>query len=255
MNMLEGLSLKGRNAIVTGGGSGIGKATSLILAQAGARVAVCDINYDKACRVKELIECTGSDALAIKCDVSDSKECEKMVDIVAKEFKSIDILVNNVGGGGGGREYFEELSDEYIEKIYNLNLFSIFRIVRLCLPYMPKSDNSSIVNVSSMSSIINSKDMSVYGTTKAAIVKLTRSMSVDLAPIRVNCVMPGAIKTPALENILNSEIETNMLKSTPLKRLGTPEDIASAIFFFVSSLASWISGQSLMINGGGIQDL
>lgn len=255
MNVLENLSLRGKNAIVTGGGSGIGRATALILAKAGANVAVCDINYEKADEVKEEIEAMGRNALAIRCDVSNSIVCEEMVNIIAKEFKSIDILVNNVGGGGAGREYFKELTDEYIEKIYNLNLFSIFRIVKLCLPYMPKNDTSSIVNVSSMSSIINSKDMSVYATTKAAVSKLTRSMSVDLAPIRVNCVMPGAIKTPALKSVLNSKIEKEMLKSTPLKRLGKPEDVASAIFFFVSSLASWVSGQSLMINGGGIQDL
>lgn len=255
MNVLENLSLRGKNAIVTGGGSGIGRATALILAKAGANVAVCDINYEKADEVKEEIEAMGRNALAIRCDVSNSIVCEEMVNIIAKEFKSIDILVNNVGGGGGGREYFKELTDEYIEKIYNLNLFSIFRIVKLCLPYMPKNDTSSIVNVSSMSSIINSKDMSVYATTKAAVSKLTRSMSVDLAPIRVNCVMPGAIKTPALKSVLNSKIEKEMLKSTQLKRLGKPEDVASAIFFFVSPLASWVSGQSLMINGGGVQDL
>ena len=255
MSVLENLSLKGKNAIVTGGGSGIGRATALMLAEAGASVAVCDIDYKKADKVRYEIEDMGGNALAIMCDVSNSIACEETVNIIAKEFKTIDILVNNVGGGGGGREYFEELSDEYIEKIYNLNLFSIFRIVKLCLPYMPKNDTSSIVNVSSMSSIINSKDMSVYATTKAAVAKLTRSMSVDLAPIRVNCVMPGAIKTPALESVLNSDIEKEMLKSTPLKRLGEPEDIASAIFFFVSPLANWVSGQSLMINGGGVQDL
>lgn len=255
MNKFQNLNLNGKGAIITGGGSGIGRATALTLAGAGAKVAVCDICYDKAYEVKKEIESMGLNAMAIKCDVSNSKSCEEMVNTIAKEFKTIDILVNNVGGGGGGREHFEDLSEEYIEKIYNLNLFSIFRITKLCLPYMPKKDSSSIINVSSMASIINSKDMSVYGTTKSAISKLTRSMSVDLAPIRINCVMPGAIKTPALETVLNEEIENSMLKSTPLKRLGEPEDIANAILFFTSPLASWISGQSLMINGGGVQDL
>ena len=252
-NMLD---ISGKIALVTGGGAGIGKATAILLAKAGASVAVCDIKGETAQETAEEIAAMGRKALALPCDITKPKEVEVMVEKVALAFGTINILVNNVGGGGGGREIFLELTDEYIRSMYEWNVFSVYRLSILCAPYMIESQYGSIINISSLASIVSDKSMSVYSSVKSAVNKLTASMAVDLGPhVRVNAIGPGAIKTQALATVLTPELEEEMLKETPLKRLGVPEDIAKTVLFFASPASSWISGQTIFVSGGGIQKL
>lgn len=130
-------------------------------------------------------------------------------------------MVAIITGSGDEREKFLELTPKYLQKIYNLNVFSIFNLSRLCAPHMIASEYGSIVNISSMSSMMQTHNMSVYGSSKAAVNQLTKYMSVDLGPIiRVNAIAPGAIKTHALATVLTPELEKVMLKKTPLKVLG-----------------------------------
>ena len=249
-------NLKGMVAIITGAGAGIGKASALMLARAGANIVCADLNKVDADNTAIEARGEGVKAIGVKCDVTSIQDLEEVVKATIKEFGKINILVNNAGGGGGGREKFLELTPEYLQKIYNLNVFSIFNLSRLCAPHMIASEYGSIVNISSMSSIMQSHNMSVYGSSKAAVNQLTKYMAVDLGPIiRVNAIAPGAIKTHALATVLTPKLEEIMLKKTPMKVLGEADDIAMAVFFLASPLSKWITGQILPVNGGGEQDL
>ena len=249
-------NLKGMVAIITGAGAGIGKASALMLARAGANIVCADLNKVDADNTAIEARGEGVKAIGVKCDVTSIQDLEEVVKATIQEFGKINILVNNAGGGGGGREKFLELTPEYLQKIYTLNVFSIFNLSRLCAPHMIASEYGSIVNISSMASLMQSHNMSVYGSSKAAINQLTKYMAVDLGPIiRVNAIAPGAIKTHALATVLTPELEEVMLKKTPMKVLGEADDIAMAVFFLASPLSKWITGQILPVNGGGEQDL
>ena len=250
------INLSGKVAVITGGAGGIGRGSAEMLASAGADVALLDIKAEAASEAaSEISSKYGVKAVGYKCDVMSEADQEEVIKAAAADFGTINILVNNTGGGGGGREVFEELTTEYLNKIYTFNVYSIFRFSKLCLPYMRESGYGSIVNISSMASIASSVNMTVYASSKAAVNALTRQMAIDLAPVRVNAVAPGAIKTYALSTVLTDELEKTMLKSTPLKRLGKPEDIGSAALFFASPMSEWITGQTMLVSGGGMQTL
>lgn len=250
------IDLSGKKALITGAAGGIGKGCAEMLAKAGAAVALADINYEAAEKAAaEIAEKYDVKTMALECNVLSEEAIEVSVKKAADTLGAISILVNNTGGGGGGREKFEALTTEYLDKIFSWNLYSIYRFTRLCLPYMRETGYGAVVNISSMASVMSSANMSVYSAAKAAVNALTRQMAIDLAPVRVNAVAPGAIKTAALASVLTPEMEKTMLKSTPLGRLGAPEDIASAVLFFASPMSAWISGQTLIVSGGGTQIL
>ncbi|WP_291254998.1 glucose 1-dehydrogenase [Fusobacterium sp.] len=256
MKITDAYDLKGKVAVVTGAGDGIGKASALKLAEAGANVVCSDLDEEKAKAVAEEAKKYGVEALGIKCNVLFEEELENLVKTTVEKFGKVNILVNNAGGGGGGRENIESLTLEYITKIYTLNVFSGIILTKLCAPYMKKDGYGSIINISSMSSDMVSHDMIIYGSSKAAVNQMTKYASYDLGPeIRVNAIGPGAIKTRALASVLTPEIEKNMLKNTPLKRLGDVEDIAMTVLYFASPASAWTSGQVIFVNGGGIQEL
>jgi 7-alpha-hydroxysteroid dehydrogenase len=249
-------SLSGKVAIVTGGGNGIGKACSLMLANAGASVAVSDLKVDDAKKVADEIKSKGGKAIAVACNVTEDAELVNLVDQTIKNFGKINFLVNNAGGGGGGRENPFKITVEDFAWRFKLNVFSAWRLSQLCVPHMKKEGNGSIVNISSMSSIMASHNMSAYGSAKAAMNQMTKYLAMDFGPeVRVNVVGPGAIKTDALASVLTPEMEKAMLKNTPLNRLGVPDDIAGAVLYFCAPISQWVSGQLLFVNGGGIQSL
>lgn len=158
--------------------------------------------------------------------------------------------------GGGGRESPDQISVDTIERDFHLNVFAAWRLCQLVAPHMNKAGYDSIINISSMSSINKSPAMSGYASSKAALNHMVANLAHDFGPnIRINAVGPGAIRTAALEKVLKPEIEKRMLSHTPLQRLGEPEDIARAVLFFASPISSWISGQTLFVNGGGVQTL
>lgn len=248
--------LTGKTAIITGAGNGIGKASALILAKNGANVVCGDLHIETAKETAALAEKLGVHACGVQCDVTNEKDLENLVKTAVANFGSVEILVNNAGGGGGGRENFVGLTLDYIEKIYRLNVFSIYKLSQLCAPYMEKAEYGSIINITSMAGEMATHNMSVYGSSKAALNQLTKYMAVDLGPfIRVNAIAPGAIKTDALNSVLTPEMEEKMLTNTPLKRLGNVEDIANAVLYFASPMSAWTSGQILAVNGGGSQSL
>lgn len=250
-------NLKNKVAIVTGGGNGIGKASAIILAEAGAAVAVSDLKLADAEAVAEEIKSKGGKAIAVECNVTDDSHLVNLVDRTVKELGGVHILINNAGGGGGGRENPFQIDVARFAWVFQLNLFSAWRLCQLCAPHMRDSGYGSIVNITSMGSINKSPNMSAYASSKAALNHMSANLAYDYGPfgIRVNCVGPGATKTAALASVMTPEIEEKMLAHTPIKRLGEVEDIAGAVLYFAAPISEWVSGQVLFVNGGGVQTL
>lgn len=248
--------LNGKTAIVTGGGAGIGKASCQLLAAYGAKVVVADYNLIAAQETAHEIQQDGGIAMAMECDVTNDEALVNLVSATIAQYDGIHILVNNVGGGGGGKESPEQIEVSQLAKVFEMNVFSMWRLCQLVAPHMKTVGYGSIVNISSMASVNASPAMSAYASSKAAVNHLTRNLAFDYGPeIRVNAVAPGAIRTHALRTVLTPEIESMMLKHTPLQRLGVPQDIAGAVLYFAAPISSWTSGQVLFINGGGVQTL
>lgn len=245
-----------KTAIVTGGGNGIGKGCCMMLASQGANIVVSDLKIEDAEAVAEEIKNKGGNAIAVSCNVTKDEDLVRLVEQAIASFGSIEILVNNAGGGGGGRENpFKITVDDFAWR-FQLNVFSAWRLSQLCVPYMKKANYGSIVNITSMSSVNKSPNMSAYAASKAAMNHMTSNLAMDFGPeVRINAVGPGAIRTAALASVLTPEIEKTMLSHTPIKRLGEVEDIAGAVLYFAAPISEWVSGQVLFVNGGGVQTL
>lgn len=253
----ELLDLSGMVAIVTGAGDGIGAGCAEILAAAGAKVVVSNRTLAKAENIVASIKATGGEAIACTCNVLVDEDLVNLIDFTLQSYGKINILVNNAGGGGGGTESPFKIDRAYVERIYSMNVFAPWRLCQLATPHMQKAGYGSIVNISSMSSINHSPGIAIYASTKAALNHMSANLAYDFGPmgIRINCVGPGATRTAALAGVMTPEIEARMLAHTPIHRLGEVSDIAQAVLFFASPMSPWISGQTLMVNGGGVQTL
>ncbi len=248
-------NLQGKTAIITGGANGIGKASAQILAQYGAHVVIADYNLEAAQKTADEISSQFGNAIAIGCDVTQDEQLIKVVEKTLETFGSIHILVNNVGIAANGTIF--DIDIDQFKKVFDANVFSTWRLCQLVAPHMKEAGYGSIINISSMASINKSIAMSAYASSKAAINHLTANLAFDFGPlgIRINAVGPGAVKTHALSTVLTPEIEEKMLAHTPIHRLGEVEDIAGAVLYFASPISQWVSGQTLFVNGGGVQTL
>lgn len=257
MDVNKLFDLTGLVAVVTGGGDGIGRGCCEMLAAAGAKVVVSNRTLAKAQAVADAINGDGGEAVAVACDVLSEEDLKSLVEFTVAKYGTVNILVNNAGMGGGGRENPYSIDREYVERIYAMNVFAPWQLSKLVAPYMEKSGYGSIINITSMSSINNDPNMAVYGSSKAALNHMASNLAFDYGPagIRVNCVGPGATRTKALDSVLTPEIESKMLAHTPIRRLGEVADIAGAVLYFAAPVSRWVSGQTLMVNGGGVQTL
>lgn len=254
MSIQKLFSLEGQVALVTGGGAGIGKAISLMFAEAGAIVACTDLKEADAEAVAAECAKFGNRAIGLKLDVTNEQERMAVVEKIVRDFGKLTILINNAGGGGP-KPFDMPMGD--FEWAFQLNVYSLFRLSQLAQPHMKAAKGGAIVNISSMAGENKNKRMCSYGASKAAVNHLTRNMAFDLGPdnIRVNAIAPGAIRTAALDKVLTPDVEQTMLKHTPLARLGEGTDIAAAALYLVSPASVWVSGQVLTVSGGGIQEL
>ena len=257
MEIQKLFDLTGKVAVVTGGGDGIGKGCCVILAAAGASVVVSDISADKAKEVADGINATGGKAIPVACNVLEVEQLANLIDTTVNTYGTVNILVNNAGLGGGGRENPFKIDLDYVERIYRINVFAPWKLCQLAVPKMKESGYGSIINITSMSSVDKEANMCVYSSSKAALNHLAANLAYDFGPygVRINNVGPGATKTAALASILTQEIQEKMLRHTPINRLGEVSDIAQAVLFFASPASAWISGQVLFVNGGGNQTL
>ena len=242
--------LENRVAIVTGAGRGIGAATARRLAQEGAKVVVSDIDADVGQSVADAIRSAGGTAEFLRCDVSKPAEDEQLVRDVVATFGQLDVLVNNAAIAP--RIPIEDMTEEWFDRIVNVNLKSVFFLTRAAAEAMKPKRYGRIICLSStggrIGGVINA---TVYGSTKAGILAMTKSFARHYAPhgILVNAVAPGAVDTRLMSN-MGKEALQGVTESGPLKRLANPAEIASVIAFLASDQSSWVTGSTVDVNGG-----
>jgi len=247
--------LNNRIALVTGAGRGIGKAIALRLAQEGAFVIINDIILENAISVAEEINKNGKNALAIYADVSNSDSVNKMFEKIKSEFKAIDILVNNAGCTQNVSVL--EMKDMDWDRILRINLYSVFYCSRSAIALMIPKKYGKIVSISSVAGKQGGGVWGAahYSAAKAGILGFTRKLSKEVAQynITVNAIAPGVIEIP-IENKKRLKIKADVAKNTPLARQGRPEEVGAAVSFLVSDDSSFITGETLNVNGGLYMD-
>lgn len=244
--MTFSIDLTGKTAIVTGSTRGIGRAIAEALVKAGAKVAVCGREQAKAEAVaKEL----GGEALGVALDVGSAESIEAAVAVVTKAWGGVDILVNNAGITKDN--LLLRLDDEQWDAVLDANLKGAFRTVKACLKGMMKKRHGRIVNITSVVGLMGNKGQANYAASKAGLVGFTKSVAKEYASrgITANCVAPGYIETD-MTAALPDEARAALFQHIPLERLGRPEDIAGAVLYLSSDLASYITGQVLVVDGG-----
>jgi len=246
--------LKDKVAIVSGAGSsrpgiGNGKATAILFAREGARVIAVDKNLEAAEETVKLISGEGGQAIAVKADVTRESEAKKVVTAAVGNYGRLDILFNNVGIGLGGSGL--KVSEEEWDAVMDTNLKSIFFMCKYAVPEMKKVGGGAIVNNASMAAFYGHR-LYAYAASKAGVTALTRSLAVGLAKdnIRVNCVAPGFIATPMVQSIMNEKREQTVRERVPMGRHGKAEEVAYTVLFLASDEASFITGQTICVDGG-----
>ena len=250
--MLEQFELTNQVAIITGAGKGIGAATAELFAKAGADVVVTARTASDVETVAKSVESHGRRGIAMPGDVNDLGFLAELVQRTVDELGGVDILVNNAGGSVSHPLLETSVAD--LEHSFHFNISSPFELVRLTVPHMLQRGTGSIVNISSVAGRNAPRGSFTHSLTKAAVAQMTRLMAAELSPkIRVNAVLPGAIETESLRVWLEKmpdDLRQQMIASTPMRRNGTPEDIASAILFFAAPASSWVTGKLLEVDGG-----
>lgn len=251
------LSLEGKVAMVTGAASGIGRGTSMRVAEMGASVALLDIDDIKGREAAAEIDAHTGEAVFLKCDVRSADECRRAVDSIIKRWSKIDILCNCAGIAI--RKDIVELTEDEWDLALDVTLKGIYLLSREVVPHMVRNGGGSIVNVGSGWSLKGGPRAASYCAAKGGTVNLTRAMAIDHGKnnIRVNCVCPGDVDTPMLRSEcaqLGDDVQAFMLEAAnrPLARIGTTDDVANAALFLVSPMSSWITGAALVVDGGGL---
>jgi 3-oxoacyl-[acyl-carrier protein] reductase len=243
----------GKTAIVTGSSRGVGRATALRLAEAGANVVVNYLSrHSEADEVVAACEVKGVEAIAVQADTSDAVEAQKLAKAAVEKFGSIDLLVLNAGVWEGAP--IDEMSEETWNKVINTNLKSAWAMTKACVPTMKKRGCGSIVMVSSTSGQRGEANYSNYSASKGGMISFTKALATELAPkIRVNCVAPGWIETAMVRPVFEDrDYEQSVIDSIPLKRIAATDDIALSICFLLSDWSRHITGEILNVNGGSV---
>ncbi len=249
------MKLRGKTALVTGGGRGIGRAIALGLAQEGAQVAVLDILADNAAAVAREIEATGVKALALPADLTKRAQVERAIADTLAQFGQIDVLVNNAGWDR--MEMFLDSEEETWDKIIAINFKALLYVCRAALPSMVARGQGKVISIASDAGRVGSMGEAVYAGTKGAIIAFSKTLAREMArhKITVNVVCPGLTETPLLQGIREQSPKTEKVieavtRAIPLGRVGQPEDIAGAVVYLASPAADFVTGQTLSVSGG-----
>jgi NAD(P)-dependent dehydrogenase (short-subunit alcohol dehydrogenase family) len=246
------MRLEGKVAIVTGAGSGIGRASALLFAQEGARVVVVDRNPISGESTAATILSSSCQGMFVQADVSTSADVQKMVHIAINQFGRVDILFNNAGMAFTGLVH--ETTEEDFDRVVGTNLKGTFLGCKYVLPSMMRNQYGVIINLASGLGLVGSRHHQAYSASKGGVVLLTRSLALAYGEhgIRANCVCPGPIKTPMMDNWIGqgSEALQDAASRIPMKRLGQPEEVAQVALFLASTDSSYMNGAVLTVDGG-----
>lgn len=249
------MKLENKVAIVTGAGSGIGRASAVLFSSEGAKVVVADIDEAGGKKTVEKIKKRNGDAFYVRTNVTKASEVENMVSVTVKRFGSLDIIFNNAGIG---TEFImlEDTEESVWDNVMNINAKGVFLGCKYAVPIMKKKGGGAIVNTASISAVRPRPGLTAYSASKAAVITFTKCAAMELAPhnIRVNCINPVVTDTPFIDKTIPveniEEAKKNMLNTIPLGRMGQPEDMAKAALYLVSEDASLVTGISLDVDGG-----
>lgn len=245
------MKFEGKTVIVTGAGRGIGEAYALGFARERANVVVVDVVASRAESTAKKVEEAGGKSLIQAMDVSKKKDVDAMAEKTVERFGRIDALVNNAGVLF--QEPFLTSTEEQYYKIYDVNVKGLFLCAQAVARQMIKQKKGKIINVSSIAAIVGQANLSLYSSSKGAVLSLTRAMALELAPhnIQVNAILPGTTETPmAADALANPETRAQLTGGIPLGRLGKPEDHVGAVLYFASEESNWCTGQTLIVDGG-----
>jgi 3-oxoacyl-[acyl-carrier protein] reductase len=246
--------LDGRVAVITGAGSGQGRAAALLFAAHGARVVVADFDDDGANETIKLLEAQSGDAVPVHADVSRSRDCDAMVSAAVAAFGRVDVLYNNAALQMSGR--LTECTEDQWDRTIATNLSAIFYACRAVIPHMLAGDGGSIISTASVMGYIGAPGYAAYGPSKAGLVTLTRQIAVEYGPkVRANIVAPGGIETPRFRKAHEDEPDYDgyvrrLTAHNPARRLGQPDDVARIALFLASDASAYISGAVIPADGG-----
>lgn len=248
------MNFKGKVVVVTGAAAGIGKAIALAFSELGAAVAVVDVE-GKGKDVVEEIKNKGGTAVFSRTDISRDGAVRQMSEKIKQQLGKVDILVNNAAIAISGSIMDVSINDWH--HVLNVNLTGAFLCSKYCVPYMESNGGGVIINIASVQGIATEQDNAVYSASKGGLIALTKSMALDLAPknIRVNCVCPGAIETENVQQALSEYPEPEKACREwsdlhAMRRLGKPEEVANVVVFLASGLSSFMTGSSVIVDGG-----
>ncbi len=249
------MRLSSKTAIITGAASGIGRAAGVLFAREGASVVVVDINEAGAAETLRLTQERGAEAVSVKADLSKERDAAHVIEQAISKFGRIDILFNNAATNSYTSTL--ETDETELDRVFGVNVKSIFFISQAVIPHMMRAGTGSIINTSSITGIVGAPGMAAYSASKGAIITLTRTMALELAEagIRVNCLCPASIDTPMLSESFErtpdaAHARAQNIKRHPLGRLGTPEDVAYFALFLASDESAWVTGGTHLIDGG-----
>ena len=245
--------LDGKVALITGAGSGIGRASALVFAREGAKVALADIVVEGGEETVRMVKEAAGEAFFIKADVSNAAEVESMVNTVVDTYGRIDCAHNNAGIEGQLAST-DEYAEDMFDKVIGINLTGVWLCMKYELPHMLKQGSGAIVNTASGAGLIGVAGMSAYVASKHGVVGLTKTAALEYAKsgIRVNAVCPGLIQTPMVERITNGhpQLGEALVAAEPIGRTGRPEEIAESVVWMCSDAASFVTGHAMSVDGG-----